>query len=103
MAIDTRIASAQLRLEQLKNRQERLQAYRRYQLSRQAARDELRRKILIGNAMLSDLLAGRLARAEFRAWIDARLHRAEDRALFDLAPSSASGNDSGGAGPPSTT
>ena len=72
------------RLRQLKVQQARAEARRRLQVSRQARRDDTRRKILLGALVLAKVDQGVLAAADLQAWLDAALTRPADRALFDL-------------------
>jgi hypothetical protein len=82
--LDERISSLETRLKQLKTRQVRLEARKRALASRRARQDDTRRKILVGAIVLTRVDQGQLAESELRAWLDAALTRADDRALFDL-------------------
>ena len=44
----------------------------------------MRHKMLAGAIVLARVAQGQIPEAEFRAWLDAALTRADDRALFDL-------------------
>jgi chromosome segregation ATPase len=82
--IDDRIATLETKLKQLKTRQARLDARKRALASSRARKDDTRRKILAGAIVLARVEQGQIPQAEFRAWLDAALTRADDRALFDL-------------------
>lgn len=78
------IERLEVRLQQLKTRQSRIEARQRVQASRQARRDDARRKILIGAVILAKIEQGVLAESDLRTWLDGALTRAGDRTLFDL-------------------
>ena len=61
---DLRLEAKRLKLEQLKVRQLRLENRLRYLASRQARRDETRRKILIGAVILAKIERGGVRRKE---------------------------------------
>ena len=82
--IDERIAGLEERLNQLKVRQARTEARQRALLSRQARKDDTRRKILAGTVVLAKVAAGELDEKRFRQWLDEALTRQDDRGLFDL-------------------
>ena len=79
-----RISTLEQRLKQLKSQQQRSEQRRRTFESRQARKDDTRRKILIGTLVLARIQHGRFSEAELRSWLDEALTRAEDRALFGL-------------------
>ena len=72
------------RLRQLKVQQTKAEARKRLQASRQARRDDTRRKILIGAIVLAKVEQGVIADADLRAWLDGALTRAADRQLCGL-------------------
>lgn len=82
--IDERIATLETKLKQLKTRQARLEARKKALASKRARQDDTRRKMLAGAIVLTRVEQGKLAREEFRTWLDAALTRSDDRALFDL-------------------
>lgn len=84
MKIDERIAKLEERLKQLKVRQQRVEARRRALSSRQARRDDTRRKILVGAVVLARIERGEWDEATLRSWLDGGLVRMEDRKLFGL-------------------
>jgi hypothetical protein len=81
---DLRIEAKRLKLEQLRVRQLRLENRIRYLASRQARRDETRRKILIGAMMLAKVERGEFDEKKLRAMLDSALTRKDDRVLFGL-------------------
>jgi hypothetical protein len=82
--LNEQISSLETKLKQLKVRQQRIEARARALASRRARKDDTRRKILIGAIVLARVDQGTLPAAELRAWLDATLTRADDRALFGL-------------------
>ena len=82
--IDDRIAKLEDRLKQLKVRQQRVDARRRTLSTRQARRDDTRRKILVGAVVLARVERGEWDEATLRSWLDGALVRLEDRGLFGL-------------------
>jgi hypothetical protein len=84
--IEERIETLKERLKQLETRKTRAEARKRALLARRARKDDTRRKILAGAIVLTRVEQGKIAEAEFRAWLEAGLTRADDRALFDLPP-----------------
>lgn len=52
--------------------------------SRRARREDRRRKILVGAAVLARVEQGLLEESVLREWLDVALERAEDRELFSL-------------------
>jgi hypothetical protein len=81
---ELRVEAKRLKLEQLKVRQRRLENRIRYLASRQARRDETRRKILIGAVILAKIERGEFDEKKLRAMLDSALTRKDDRALFGL-------------------
>lgn len=81
---ELRLEAKRIKLEQLKVRQRRLENRIRYLASRQARRDETRRKILIGAVILAKIERGEFDEKKLRAMLDSALTRKDDRALFDL-------------------
>ena len=82
--LNDRVAALEERLKQLKAKQQQIDARRRAFESRQARKNDTRRKILAGAIVLAKVEQGVLANAQFRKWLDEALTRADDRALFDL-------------------
>jgi hypothetical protein len=73
-----------VKLAQLKVRQLRLENRIKYLASRQARRDETRRKILIGAAMMAKVERGEFDEKKLKAILDSVLIRKDDRELFGL-------------------
>jgi hypothetical protein len=82
--LDERISGLEAKLKQLKTRQARIDARKRALVSSRARKDDTRRKILAGAIVLARVEQGQIPKEEFRAWLDAALTRADDRALFAL-------------------
>jgi len=59
------------------------------------AKDDTRRKILIGATVLARIERHELDHEELQAWLGAHLTRDDDRALFDLPPVTAGEPQSG--------
>ncbi len=81
------LTAAEKRLQQLKARQQRLDARLAYLESARARKDDTRRKILVGAILLAKVEAGEFESRTLRRWLDKALIRADDRALFSLPPS----------------
>jgi hypothetical protein len=73
-----------VKLEQLKVRQLRLENRIKYLASRQARRDETRRKILIGAVILAKIERGEFDEKKLKAMLASTLTRQDDRELFGL-------------------
>jgi hypothetical protein len=82
--LNERVAALEERLKQLKSKQQQVDARKRAFESRQARKNDTRRKVLAGAIVLAKVEQGALAAAQFRKWLDEALTRADDRALFDL-------------------
>ena len=76
--------SLEQRLKLLKTQQQRVEQRRRTFESRQARKDDTRRKILVGALVLARVQQGRFSEGELRGWLDEALTREDDRALFGL-------------------
>jgi hypothetical protein len=85
--LDDQISTLQERLNQLKLRQQRLDARKRAIEAQRERKAETRRKILVGGVVLAKLRKGEIDGEQFRGWLNDALTRADDRALFDLSPS----------------
>jgi hypothetical protein len=81
-----RIEVLEGRLKQLKAKQQKIDARRRVQESREARQADARRKFLAGAIVLAQVERDAQANAQFRQWLDQSLTREDDRALFDLPP-----------------
>jgi hypothetical protein len=84
--LDEKIAAAELKVKQLKTRQRQLEARKRSLAAKNARSKEVRRKILVGAIVLAKVEAGEIPTAELHRWIEPKITRADDRALFDLPP-----------------
>src|SRR5271156_447582 len=84
--LDDQISTLQERLNQLKLRQQRLDARKRATEAQRERKAETRRKILVGGIVLARFRKGEIDGEQFRGWLDDALTRADDRALFDLSP-----------------
>ena len=84
--LDQRISDLELKLKQLKSKQQRIDARTRALASRRARQDDTRRKILIGATVLARVDRDELDHDTLQAWLNAHLTRDDDRALFDLPP-----------------
>ena len=82
--LNERVAALEERLKQLKAKQQQVDARKRAFESRQARKNDTRRKMLAGAIVLAKVEQGVLADTQFRKWLDEALTRADDRALFDL-------------------
>jgi hypothetical protein len=89
--LDEQITALETRLKELKNRQQRISARQRALEARRNRKTDTRRKILVGAIVLAKVETGELDEKRFREWLDTALTRAEDRALFDLAPATSTG------------
>jgi len=81
-----RIEALEERLKQLKAKQQKIDARKRAQESREARQADMRRKFLAGTIVLAQVERDALANAQFRQWLHQSLTREDDRALFDLPP-----------------
>lgn len=84
--LNERVTALEARLKQLKAKQQQVDARKRAFESRQARKNDTRRKILAGAIVLAKVEHGALADAQFRKWMDEGLTRDDDRALFNLPP-----------------
>jgi large subunit ribosomal protein L7/L12 len=84
--LDDQIATLQTRLQQLKLRQQRVEARKRAVAADRDRKTTTRRRILVGALILDKMQSGELEAQTVMAWLDRALTRAGDRALFDLPP-----------------
>ena len=84
--IDDRIASAEKRLQQLRAQREQMEARQLARILKGQRADDTRRKILTGAVVLAAVEHGEAgwSREALMALLNARLTRADDRALFSL-------------------
>jgi hypothetical protein len=81
---EVELEEKRVKLEQLKVRQRRLENRIKYLQSRQARRDDTRRKILIGAVILAKIERGEFDEKKLQAMLDTALTRKDDRELFGL-------------------
>jgi hypothetical protein len=79
-----RIAALELKLKQLKVKQQRKEARERTVEARRTRREEMRRKFLVGAIVLAKVDDGSLDKKTLNGWLSPAVTRPEDRALFDL-------------------
>lgn len=82
--LEDRIAKAAAKLQQLKAAAAKKEAIARTRDAKRRQQDDLRRKVLIGAAILAQVADGRYPPEQLHALLDPVLTRPEDRALFDL-------------------
>jgi hypothetical protein len=82
--LDDRITTLELKLKQLKVRQQRSAARASALASSRARKNDLRRKILAGAILLAKVEDGEFDARTFRRWLDKALEREDDRNLFGL-------------------
>ncbi len=80
----TQIQKLEVRLHQLKLCKQRSDARRRALESKRTRREDNRRKLLVGAAVLTQVELGALEIGVLRRWLDQTLTRADERALFGL-------------------
>jgi hypothetical protein len=81
---ESQIQKLEARLRQLRVRKQRGDARRRALEAKRSRREETRRKILVGAAVLMQVDRGALDAAVLRQWLDSALTRADERELFGL-------------------
>ena len=74
----------ELKLKQLKARQQHKDVRARAVEGRRTRREELRRKILVGAIVLAKVEAGEFEGKTLRSWLNPAIAKAEDRVLFGL-------------------
>lgn len=82
--IDDRIATMEQRLKTLKARQQVRAAKQKREDDQRAKRNEERRKLLTGAAILQKVEQGEITKAQLLKWLDGVLTQPRDRALFNL-------------------
>jgi hypothetical protein len=82
--LEEKLAAAEAKVKQLKVRQRQIEARKRSLATRNERGKDLRRKILVGAIVLERVAAGEIPKQDLHRWIDSRLTRPDDRALFDL-------------------
>jgi hypothetical protein len=84
--LDDQISTLQEKLQQLKLRQQRIDARKRASEALRERKAATRRKILVGGVVLAKVQRGEIDQEQFLGWLNQALTRADDRALFDLPP-----------------
>ena len=84
--LDDQISTLQGKLQQLKLRQQRVDARKRASEALRERKAATRRKILVGGVVLAKLQRGEIDPERFLGWLDQALSRADERALFSLPP-----------------
>jgi large subunit ribosomal protein L7/L12 len=84
--LDDQISTLQEKLQQLKLRQQRVDARKRASEALRERKTATRRKILVGGVVLEKVQRGEIDQEQFLSWLNQALSRADDRALFDLPP-----------------
>ena len=82
--LDDQISTLQEKLQQLKLRQQRIDARKRASEALRERKAATRRKILVGGVVLAKVLRAEIDQEQFLGWMDQALTRTEERALFDL-------------------
>jgi hypothetical protein len=85
--LNERISNLEQRLGQLRAQRQREDQRKRTFESRQARKEDTRRKILIGALVMARVQQGRFSEGELKSWLDEALTRADDRKLFGLSTS----------------
>ena len=81
-----RIAALEARLAELKKREQDIERRRRHVAAKLNRRDEVRRMMVIGEAVLKRFDAGQPLPDAIRVLLDKELTRADDREYFGLEP-----------------
>jgi hypothetical protein len=82
--LDDQISTLQQKLQQLKLRQQRIDARKRAIAADRERKAETRRRILVGALVLEKVQQGEMDKNKLTAWLDEALTRPADRLLFDL-------------------
>jgi hypothetical protein len=82
--LEDKIAAAEAKVKQLKVRQRQIEARKRSLAAKNERSKDVRRKILVGAIVLAKVEAGEISKEDLYRWIEPKLSRADDRALFDL-------------------
>jgi hypothetical protein len=87
--LDDQISTLQQRLQQLKLRQQRVDARKRAIAANRDRKTETRRRILMGTLIMEKIQQGEIDQKQILTWLDHALTRSADRALFGLPPATA--------------
>jgi len=88
-SLEDRIAAAETRLKELKERQVRIRTRERAAEAVRERKADTRRKILVGALVTAKIERGEFSGDTLRKWLDGFLTRPEDRSLFGLEPGAA--------------
>ncbi|MES2899048.1 MAG: hypothetical protein V4723_04925 [Pseudomonadota bacterium] len=83
-SIDQRIEAIETRIRQLRLQKQQVEARKRAEQSKRQKSEELRRKILIGAAILDKVERGEWTEAKLRELMAQVIVKADERALFGL-------------------
>jgi hypothetical protein len=84
--LDEQLSTLEEKLKRRKLKQHRAEARQRAIEAQRERKAETRRRILVGGVVLAKVRQGEIAEEQLRRWLDQGLTRADDRALFGLAP-----------------
>jgi hypothetical protein len=82
--LNDRITATEVRLKQLKAKQQRIEACRKTVETNRARKADIRRKILIGAVVLAKIERNEFKQEQLNMWLNEALTRPDDRALFGL-------------------
>ncbi len=82
--LEEKLAAAEAKVKQLKVRQRQIEARKRSLAAKNERSKDVRRKILVGAIVLEKVKTGEISREDLHRWIEPKISRADDRALFDL-------------------
>jgi len=85
-SLEDRIAAAETRLKELKERQVRIRTRERAAEAVRERKADTRRKILVGALVSAKVEKGEFSCETLRKWLDGFLTRPDDRSLFGLEP-----------------
>jgi len=82
--LNERIEATEVRLKQLKAKQQRIEARRKSVETLRQRKADTRRKILIGAIVLAKIERREFKQEQLNSWLNEALTRTDDRALFGL-------------------
>lgn len=82
--LNDRIAATELRLKQMKAKQQRSEARKKSIDAQRQRKADTRRKILIGAVVMAKIERCEFTKEQLDVWLGEALTRPDDRALFDL-------------------
>ena len=74
----------EMQLKTLRERHTKAESKRKKDMAVKMKKDDLRRRLLAGSVVIDRVQRGKLAKAEFKKWLDAAVTESSDRALFGL-------------------